>query len=247
MKHHKEIIEALIAGCHPTTGEMLGENEVIQLPEVRAALETILSAIRKTTEVTSSQMPFEEVDLKTTLAEFINEEVNPTPARLAGFLLGIRNFKTNTLSSHPLFGKYAGLIGKGAAEDCVKIWIDSIRPPYQKRHEDQPWLELTFFHPPTYNQLGQKAIDQLKEKIAALPMLKTENLSPHIFLTRKIHSRAYEPWTADEYRLLAKAIEYTNDSALLAKCFGRTQNSIESAGLKILWEKSEQKVNAPDA
>ncbi len=95
---------------------------------------------------------------------------------------------------------------------------------------------MTFFKKERFNKLTPNAINQLKEKISELGVLKTENLSDYIQEARKTHRRAYEHWSDKEMELLSKAIKYTNDLDLLSECFQRGKGSIESVGQKLIFQ-----------
>src|SRR5690606_37131916 len=88
----------------------------------------------------------------------------------------------------------------------------------------------------SFNNLSDKSLNQLKEKIDKLGILKTENLTESVITARINYPRAYESWTDKEKKLLAKAIKYTNDLELLSECFQRGKVSIESYGQRIIYE-----------
>jgi hypothetical protein len=106
----------------------------------------------------------------------------------------------------------------------------------RNNRKNNPYKEIDFFQKETFNRLSEKAINQLKEKVDELGILKTENLSEYVQNARINHPRAYESWTDMEKELLNKAIEYTNDLNLLSDCFQRGKGSIESCGQRLIYE-----------
>jgi len=106
----------------------------------------------------------------------------------------------------------------------------------RNNRKNNPYKEIDFFQKETFNRLSEKAINQLKEKVDEIGILKTENLSEYVQNARINHPRAYESWTDMEKELLNKAIEYTNDLNLLSDCFQRGKGSIESWGQRLIYE-----------
>jgi hypothetical protein len=98
------------------------------------------------------------------------------------------------------------------------------------------YKEIDFFQKAKFNKLTEDAVIELKEKIKALGILKTENLSEYVISSRINYPRAYEEWSIKEKELLSNTIKFTNDLDLLSECFQRGKGSIESYGKKLIYE-----------
>jgi hypothetical protein len=55
--------------------------------------------------------------------------------------------------------------------------------------------------------LSLNAVNQLRAKVSALGIAKSEGLSENVLSARKKHPRAFEPWSAEEIELLRKATQ----------------------------------------
>ena len=96
----------------------------------------------------------------------------------------------------------------------------------------------------TYNRLSAAAINQLEEKVSALDLQMKDQPPENVQSARKTHSRAYEPWQKDENILLWKALDYTNDLDLLARCFQRSKNSIAAHAHQLIKQKEKEEMEA---
>ncbi len=230
----REILEALADGCSPFSGEVLPEDHILMEEPVIEALLIALEALRgKSPKV---MLDIAEDDIQTAVAAFELADINPTANRLATFLSGTRAFKNPELIRHPLYGKYGRLHSKGALTDHMEVWIEkNLKPLLPPRAETEPH---PYFNEPHFNKLSEKAIQQLKEKVTALPIVRVEGLSESLMERRKVSPRSHEPWPDAEIRLLNIALDFTNDLEFLATCFGRSTTAIVAQGNKILETKS---------
>lgn len=176
------------------------------------------------------------MEIKNVIELFKKEEQNPTSNKLVGFFLGTRKFKNETLVSNQFYGKYRNLYQKGQLLDFFTLYLSENNQTNRNIRKNNPYKEIDFFQKETFNKLSDKAVNQLKEKVNELGILKTENLSEYVQNARINHPRAYESWTETEKELLSKAIQYTNDLDLLSDCFQRGKGSIESCGQRLIYE-----------
>jgi hypothetical protein len=97
-------------------------------------------------------------------------------------------------------------------------------------------LNAHFFKSPFHNALSDNAIENLKNAIDKLPLLKNneEQLNAIIIEQRKHHKRAYEPWTEEEITLFKQTIEGTNDIHFLSEVFQRNPGSLKSFYKKMI-------------
>jgi len=231
-----EILEALASGCSPTTGEMIENESVLNQRDVIRALQIAIDNLKTNEPQTISDVEIDETDIKSVIDLFKEEEQNPTSNKLVGFFLGTRKFKNETLVSNQLYGKYRKLYQKGQLLDFFNQYLVDNKLANRNNRKNNPYKEIDFFQKETFNRLSEKAINQLKEKVDEIGILKTENLSEYVQNARINHPRAYESWTDMEKELLNKAIEYTNDLNLLSDCFQRGKGSIESWGQRLIYE-----------
>ena len=231
-----EILEALASGCSPTTGEMIENESVLNQRDVIRALQIAIDNLKTNEPQTISDVEIDETDIKSVIDLFKEEEQNPTSNKLVGFFLGTRKFKNETLVSNQLYGKYRNLYQKGQILDFFNQYLVDNKLANRNNRKNNPYKEIDFFQKETFNRLSEKAINQLKEKVDEIGILKTENLSEYVQNARINHPRAYESWTDMEKELLNKAIEYTNDLNLLSDCFQRGKGSIESCGQRLIYE-----------
>ncbi len=223
-----KILEALISGCSPTTGEVIGSESVLNERNVIRALQIAIEQLKIITKVQIDKNDIEEV---TNL--FKEQKYNPTANRLAGFFLGTKKFKNKLFLSNHLYGKYHNSYTRGQLLDFFTQYLYKNNRTNNKRNL---YEEIDFFQKETFNRLSEKAIVQLKEKVEELGIQKTENLSEYVENARVNCPRAFESWSEKERQLLKKAIEYTNDLDLLSRCFQRGKRAIESCGQKLIYK-----------
>ena len=252
-----EILEALASGCSPKTGELIVNDSVLNEREVIRALEKAISELErinnsdeyKTERPTQSSelnINAEEVDLAIKL--FQSVEYNPTYSRLTHFFLKSKQFEFPILNSNKLYGKYFGYYTKHDLHEFFKHYLIengfSLHGKVNNESKSQPWQDIDFFQKIKFNNLTDKAIEQLKSKINDIGILKTEDLTQSTINSRVRYFRAYETWSDKEKELLEKAMEYTNDIKLLSECFQRGNGSIESCGKRLIYEKKQVSNNA---
>ena len=237
-----QTLEALASGCSPITGEEIDKESVLHERDVIRALQIAIDMLKKEAAEDSTVMAIAEEDILTTLAIFEEEKFRPTPNRLMGFLAGTRKFKKEELLAHALYGKYEDRYPKGQMLDFFTQYLEEHGPRRSSSKKNAPHREINFFREERFNRLKESAINQLKEKIAALGMVRpADDLGEIEAQARQKNPRAYEPWTDAEKELLRKAMEYTNDLDLLSACFLRGKSSLESAGQRLLYTAQEEK------
>jgi hypothetical protein len=172
---------------------------------------------------------------------FQSVEYSPTYSRLTHFFLKSKEFAFPLLNSSDLYGKYFGYYTKQDLHKLFKHYLIengfSLHGKIKKQRKPEPWQEVDFFEKEKFNNLTDKAIEQLKNKINEIGILKTEDLSQSTINSRVKYFRAYETWSDSEKELLNKAMEYTNDVNLLSECFQRGNGSIQSCGKRMIHER----------
>ena len=233
-----EVLEALASGCSPTTGEVINDNILNERIVIRA-LQAAIDFLKNEAANSQFEVEIDANDINNAIAAFKAENLNTSANKLTEFLLGTRKFKNNSLVSNPLYGKYFNKYSQGQLLDFFGKYFteNDLRNSPKK----DLYKEIDFFQKEIFNRLSVNAVNQLKEKVNELGILKTENLSEYIQNTRINHPRAYESWSEKESTLLRKALEYTNDLDLLSICFQRGKGSIEAVGKKMIYDTQRSK------
>tara|TARA_Y100000589_G_scaffold330539_1_gene380496 strand:+ start:4005 stop:4766 length:762 start_codon:yes stop_codon:yes gene_type:complete len=243
-----EILEALASGCSPQTGELIENESVLNERDVIRALQKAISELERINhtekQIQSTEINISREEVEKTIKLFQSVNYNPTYSRLTHFFLKSKQFEFPELNSNELYGKYYGYYSKYDLHYFFKHYLTengfTLHGKLKKVRDTHSklWSNIDFFEKETFNNLTEKAIDQLKSKINEIGILKTDNLPEYVINARKKHYRAFESWTDREKKLLERAMEYTNDLELLSECFQRGKSSIESCGKKILHEKN---------
>ncbi len=234
MDRHKtiEVLEALASGYFPTTGAKLENDSVLNEREVIQALHVAIGLLKNFQLQKFNVVRIPRSEIESIIDLFGKEDLKITAYRLADFFSGGRMLGNKTLESNELFGKYQDFYTKGGLWDFFNQYLSKHKQSKKRIRTNSK--EIDFFQQKTFNKLSEKAIQQLKDKVNELGILKTENLSEKIKEARLTRPRAYEAWSEKEKELLKKALEYTNDLNLLANCFQRGKSSIEFLGKKII-------------
>lgn len=247
-----EILEALASGYSPVTGEILNHESVLQERNVIRALQIAIDQLKRehpqqqqyNTEIT---IPDEEITAAIEL--FKGQKQRATPNQLACLFIAARKFKNEVLVSHKLYGKYRDTYSKGQLLDFFTRYFKEYHQAMErekKKMNEQLQKRISYFDKKKFNNLSEKSIINLKNKISELGILKTENLSEYVQMARKFHARSYEPWSDTEKMLLEKALQYTNDLQLLSECFQRGKDSIRASGERILYQSQIQQTDGSD-
>ncbi len=141
--------------------------------------------------------------------------------------------------SNKLYVKYKQVFSRSELFKFFKLFLIengfSLHGKVKKEKKELPWKKIDFFQLSPFNKLSANAIQQLKGKIKELDIIKIDSLSPSLVEKRKINYRHSEPWSENELLLLSTAIKYTNNLNFLSERFGRSENSIEFYGQKIIY------------
>lgn len=235
-----DILEALALGFSPITGEVLGENSIVRDASVVSALREIVDKLKNKSADLSDEINISENQISVVVELFKSCNVTVTANRLASFMLGLKKFKNQLITSHELFSKYDGIYKLGQLSDYFTEYLSKMSQGNnysEYKHKDQDALKkIDFFQKPVFNTLTQTDIKQIKNKVREIDFKKADNLSDYIIKARIRYPRAYEPWTAYEVDLLKQAIVQTNELEILSTCFQRGGGSLESRGKKIIFE-----------
>lgn len=233
------ILEALASGCSPATGEILDRESVLNDRDVIRALQIAIDHLSKEASSIHEEISITETDIQSAIKSFKDAGRNPTPTNLTEFFLGTRNFKSESIVSNRLFGKFANIYTKGKLIDYFAEHVLATNSANGEKRRKNLYEEIDFFRKEKFNNLSETAVTQLKTKIKELGILKKEDIAEYIQMARRTHPRAYEAWSAAEVELLSKAIKYTNDLDLLSECFQRGKGSIESCGQRLIYNSTK--------
>lgn len=234
-----EILEALASGCSPKTGEVLHDDSVVNERDVIRALQIAIINLKEVNNNNSLSISIPEDEINQTIALFQSVNYNPSYSRLSHFFLRTKMFEYSELNVNPLYGKYTDHYSNVELHKIIKLHLInngfSLSGKVNRSPGDQKWRNVTHFESPIFNKLSEMAVNQLKEKINEIGILKTENLSDNILKKRVDFPRANETWSLNEKELLKKALLYTNDIELLVLCFQRSHGSIRTTSKKIIY------------
>jgi hypothetical protein len=231
-----QILEALASGCAPSTGELLDKDSILNDRNVIRALQIAINQLKIHNYVETTNIEISQMDIDDVIELFKEQQKKPTPHNFTGFFLGTRLFKNQNLISNKLYGKFSDIYTKGQLIDFFSKYFAANNLETKYNFKDAPKKRIDFFEKEIFNNLTPNGINQLKEKINELGILKTEKLTDNIQAARKIHKRAFERWSNKEKELLSKAIRYTNDLSFLSTYFQRGESSIESMVEKLISE-----------
>jgi hypothetical protein len=228
-----EILETLACGYSPITGELLDSESVINERDVIRALQIAINELKRTNPTPNPPVRIAENEIEHAIHLFESHGISATYNRLTNFFLATGRIKETSVLSDSLYGKYKKDYLKGQLLD---FFIQYLPKPASSKKREDPWNSIDFFQEEIFNTLSDKDIRELKEKIHALGIQKTDDLSENVINARVNYPRAYEPWLEEEKELLKKAIQKTNNLSLLSECFQRGANGIESQGKRLIYE-----------
>ncbi|MCJ0743461.1 hypothetical protein [Pedobacter montanisoli] len=236
-----KVLEALASGYSPTTGEKIINDSVLNERDVIRAFQIAIDQLQTKTLSEFTKVAINENDIKDAIRLFEEHQMSPTYSRLVGLFLATRKFKNEAITSNELYGKYEGLYQRGQLMDFLNAYLsDNGYSKHGRRidelHKDNPSEEIDFFQKETFNNLPEGAINELKEKIDKLGIIKNDDLPDYVQKARINYPRAYEPWTDIEEGLLHDMLQYTNDLELLSECFQRGKGAIASKGQELIYQ-----------
>lgn len=228
------ILEALVSGCSPATGEILKNESVLNERDVIRALQIAIDQLKLKEDSSQNyaDVNIDEEDINTAISLFEEQDMSPTYSRLAGFFSAARSFRNDLITSHKLYGKYRDAYQRGQLLDFFTAHLsdNDFLKHGKKIRKRELWKDIDFFQKETFNNLSEEAIHQLKEKINKLGITKTENLSDYIQKARINYPRSHESWTDMEEGLLWEALQETNDLDLLSTVFKEARMPLRGVG-----------------
>lgn len=225
------ILQALLLGCSPETGELIEEDSVLNETQVIRAIQIAIFELKNSVGVNTNEIEIDNTEIQRVIALMEGVGLSLTSNRLTTFFLGTRKFKSALLLNNDLFGKYKGVYLKNE----LLGYFNRFLAENNLKNERLKYREIEYFQKQRFNNLSAKAKNRLSEKISELGIRKTDNLAENVMEARIKHPRAYENWSNEEKKLLLKVLEYTNDLEFLSKYFQRGLGAIESCGQKLIY------------
>lgn len=191
----------------------------------------------------SSDISIPEKEINEITQLFVQLGVAPRYRLYASFFLTSSAFKGEAITSHHLYGKYMGIYSKIELLDYFQHYFN--KPEHLQLIEKvkntpvpEPWEDIRFFKEKIFNNFSEKDILSLQKAVQKLAIYKTKNLPEQLIIAREKYPRSCEPWSHIEKQLLLYVLKYTNDLKLLAECFQREEEAIQSYGKRLLFENS---------
>ncbi|WP_126973885.1 hypothetical protein [Gynurincola endophyticus] len=184
-------------------------------------------------------IPEKEINEITQL--FVQLGVAPRYRLYASFFLTSSAFKSEAITSHHLYGKYIGIYSKIELLDYFQHYFN--KPEHLQLIEKvkltpvpEPWKNISFFEEKIFNNFSANDVLSLQRAVQKLAIYRTKNHPEQPNTVIEKYPRALQPWSHIEKQLLLHVLKYTNNLKLLAECFQRQEEAIESYGKQLLFE-----------
>lgn len=232
-----EIVETLLDGYSPTTGESLEDNVILNDREIIRALTMIVIKLKETLPIQGESISkIDTTDFLSAVKVFESYNVNVTEHRLRKFFSGRKLSENEKINSHVLFGKYENNLTRRAISLSVKELFSN----HINKWKPRKWDYITYFNEEKFNFLSFSEKELYRNLINEIGVLKNEDLSDQIINSRKHFKRAYESWSEKETKILKEVIEKTNDLDVLSEIFQRGHGGIQSQAKKIIYYKNNR-------
>lgn len=134
------------------------------------------------------------------------------------------------------FGKLIGKTTFDAIEKKIKIFLkkeksgetesEVIEKKNNAEVKTTSSTDEDFFEQPSFNTMPERMKQEMAGEIATFRIVKPA-VNSLVRDMRKLHPRAFEPWSDREKKLFADAIKYTNDIHFLSRTFRRNPGSLK--------------------
>lgn len=239
------VLEALASGCSPTTGAVVAQESVLNERDVIRALQVAIERLKNEPSKNQPGIDIDAAEIRAVIQFLSEQQQTATQNKLADFFLAGTAVTHESFTAHELYGKYKGRYAKGELQDFFSTWLQNHGAQQRKKRsrEMEPWKAIDFFQQVPFNHYSAEGMEQLKQQVVELGLIKSENIAEYIQKARLHYPRSHEPWKAPEDELLATALQQTNDLSFLSDCFQRGTNAIESRGKRLLYEQQNSSSN----
>lgn len=227
-----EILETLLDGYSPTTGECLEDNIILNDREIIRALTIVVLKLKEITPDEKEEInEIDANDFFEAIKVFDSYGINVTENRLRKFFSGRELSENEDLKTHDLFGKYEDTLTGRAIFNSVKGFFNEIN---KRKTQKKEWSYIKYFNKEKFNYLTQNEIDHYFNLIDKIELVKKDDLKSDVINARKKFNRAYEPWLEIENQILKEVIKKTNNLEILSYIFKRGSGGISSQAKKLI-------------
>lgn len=227
-----EILESLLDGYSPTSGECLEENIILNDREIIRALTIVVLKLKEITPNERDEInEIDSNDFFEAIKVFDCYGINVTENRLRKFFSGRELYENEGLKTHDLFGKYEDTLTGRVIFNSVKGFFNEIN---KRKTQKKKWSYIKIFREEKFNYLTQNEIDHYFNLIDKMELVKKDDLKEDVINARKKNNRAYEPWLETENQILKEVIKKTNNLKILSYIFKRGSGGISSQAKKLI-------------
>lgn len=256
-----DLLTNLRRGIDPTTGEAFPTaGTPLADPAVGRAFGDLLTLIRRPVAVPASDLPgalvagalVPDALVREACGELRSLGYDPTVLQLTKVLIGSRSIVDPNLKAVRGYKQFRGIRSRKEIHDHLLDYSRrhplelSAAPGSKPAAEPVPtreaWRAIDFFRTEAFDKLDRAREVEIRGAVADLGLRKaTDRLPAFMATARNNYPRAFEPWTRDEQALLIEAMCYTNRLDKLTGVFGRSANSLEATGQRLIWESKEKR------
>lgn len=240
-----DLLEAIRNGVDPRTGEAFNKREsCLKDPAIGRALNRLIRTI--VVEPDTIEIDISDAIIKEACQELRALGYQPCVMQVAKIFIGSRSIVDRNLKALSSYNRYRGIYKRQVIHSHLMDFhrrepqVLSEFPNREAKTVHEPWKEVDFFRTEAFDKLNAPKETELRQAVAALGLRKDDKHLPEYMATARARfPRSYEPWGRAEQSLLIEAMCYTNDAGRLAAIFGRSANSIERSGQRLIWESQE--------
>lgn len=240
------LLATIRSGTDPVSKEsFVKKDSCLQDKQISRNLNRLIRHLARPVDPTTPDIP--DATIVEACEELRTLGYQPSVMQLAKVFIGSRSIVDHNLKAMTSYNRYRGIYTRQIIHRHLMDFHrrkPEILPEFPEKNVKtvhEPWREIDFFRNASFDKLDAAKENELRSAVTELGLHKPcEHLPKHMADTRATFPRSYEPWLREEQALLIEAMCYTNQSARLAKIFGRSANAIEKAGQKLIWESKER-------
>ncbi|MEM6771279.1 MAG: hypothetical protein AAF597_11915 [Bacteroidota bacterium] len=241
-----ELLESVRNGVDPRNGITFSKRDsFLKDAAISRALNRLIRTLIVEPEVIEVDIP--DAVITEACQELRALGYQPSVMQLAKVFIGSRSIVDRNLKALTSYNRYRGIYKRQLIHAHLmafyrrKPTILQEFPDREVKTVHEPWKEVDFFRTEVFDKLEDAKETELRQAVAALGLRKDESKLPaYMAEARTRYPRSFEPWVREEQSLLIEAMCYTNQAERLAAIFGRSANSIERTGQRLIWESQEQ-------
>ena len=246
-----DILNSLREGRHPLTGEIFNPvPNFLSTEPIRTQIDRLLQMLEGSDRPVSSVGAIGDDSVRQACRELTDLGYSPTVTQLRKLLLGSRSIADPGLRGLQTYARYRGTVSREAATRTLEAYRqrfpDQLASGKRTRQvKPKPWREVDFFATAAFDKLSEDKQEELSTAVSELGLHKPTNILPAYMQKARVrYPRSYEPWSSEEKALLIEAMCYTNNLDKLALIFGRSANSITTAGQRLIYDSQQRRQTA---